>query len=194
MDKRERIIESAIDVFRVHGIEKAKVSDIVKGADVAQGTFYLYFPSKLSVMPSIATVVVKSMLEGIKKETVGAKDISAQLSRVIDVVFQMVEQDREIFALMYAGLAATEYLQQWEEIYAPYYAWITEVLLEAQRKEEIQANIDCEAYAILLIGLIESAAETVFLYSPKEAIDAKQKKHVLLQFASQGLGVQTSQL
>ncbi len=45
--------------FRKKGVEKTKISDIVKLAGIAQGTFYLYFPSKLSVMPAIAEVMVE---------------------------------------------------------------------------------------------------------------------------------------
>ncbi len=52
-NKKEKIIQSAINVFREKGMEKAKVSDIVKGAGIAQGTFYLYFPPNLrSCFPS----------------------------------------------------------------------------------------------------------------------------------------------
>ncbi|WP_438824657.1 TetR/AcrR family transcriptional regulator, partial [Bacillus sp. JJ1521] len=68
MDKRERIIQAAIDVFSDKGIEKATVSEIVKKAGIAQGTFYLYFTSKLAVMPAIAEVMVHKILDGIKSE------------------------------------------------------------------------------------------------------------------------------
>ena len=47
MDKRERIIQSAIKLFQEKGIDKTTISDIVRNANIAQGTFYIYFPSKL---------------------------------------------------------------------------------------------------------------------------------------------------
>src|SRR5699024_11539523 len=54
---------SAMHVFQKNGMEKTTVSEIVKGAGIAQGTFYLYFPSKLSVMPAIASVLVENTIE-----------------------------------------------------------------------------------------------------------------------------------
>lgn len=66
-NKKTKIIHAAIDVFCEQGIEKSKVSDIVKKAGIAQGTFYIYFSSKLSIMPSIAQVMVEKMLVEIKK-------------------------------------------------------------------------------------------------------------------------------
>lgn len=68
IDKKERIIQSAIDVFSEKGIEKATISEIVKKAGIAQGTFYLYFSSKLAVMPAIAEVMVNKILEGLNKK------------------------------------------------------------------------------------------------------------------------------
>ena len=45
MDKRAAIIDAAIAVFAEKGVEKATVSDIVKRAGIAQGTYYLASPS-----------------------------------------------------------------------------------------------------------------------------------------------------
>ncbi len=64
--KKGRIIHAAIDIFSEKGIDQTKVSDIVKKAGIAQGTFYLYFPSKLAVMPSIAEVMVEKNFSGSK--------------------------------------------------------------------------------------------------------------------------------
>ncbi|MCR8682296.1 TetR/AcrR family transcriptional regulator, partial [Enterococcus faecium] len=68
MSKREKIMLAAIDAFKEKGIEKTTISDIVKAAGVAQGTFYLYFPSKLSVMPAIAEHLIAQMVPAIEKE------------------------------------------------------------------------------------------------------------------------------
>ena len=40
----------------------------MKLAGIAQGTFYLYFPSKLSVMPAIAEVMVEKMILAVKEK------------------------------------------------------------------------------------------------------------------------------
>ncbi len=55
--------------FRKRALKKTKISDIVKLAGIAQGTFYLYFPSKLSVMPAIAEVMVEKMILAVKEKS-----------------------------------------------------------------------------------------------------------------------------
>ena len=82
----------------------------MKLAGIAQGTFYLYFPSKLSVMPAIAEVMVEKMILAVK-EKYKRCTFSNKVAQVIDAVFHFIEEYREIQALMYAGLASTEHIK-----------------------------------------------------------------------------------
>ena len=44
---------------------------------------------------------------------------SSKVTQVIDAVFHFIEEYREIQALMYAGLASTEHIKEWEAVYEP---------------------------------------------------------------------------
>lgn len=46
MEKKNAIIKSAFELFVEKGIAKTSIDDIVKGANMAKGTFYLYFKDK----------------------------------------------------------------------------------------------------------------------------------------------------
>lgn len=48
-EKFDRIITAADNLFYERGYHKASVADITAAAEVAVGTFYLYFPDKLSL-------------------------------------------------------------------------------------------------------------------------------------------------
>ncbi|MFQ5641624.1 MAG: TetR/AcrR family transcriptional regulator [bacterium] len=52
-DKRNRILKSAIKIFAQKGFYKTKVSEIAKGARIADGTIYLYFKNKDEILISI---------------------------------------------------------------------------------------------------------------------------------------------
>jgi TetR/AcrR family fatty acid metabolism transcriptional regulator len=51
--RRQQILDAATWVFARQGYRHAAVSDIITRADVARGTFYLYFDSKEQVFQSI---------------------------------------------------------------------------------------------------------------------------------------------
>lgn len=139
IDKKERIIQSAIDVFSEKGIEKATISEIVKKAGIAQGTFYLYFSSKLAVMPAIAEVMVNKILEGLNKKVSGGP-IQQQINDIIHVIFDLTETYKELTKLLYTGLTQTQYVGNWEIIYAPLYEWIEELLRNGMKDQVIDSN------------------------------------------------------
>ena len=51
--KRRQILDAAVKVFAKNGFYNSKVLDIAKEAGVANGTVYLYFPSKDDILISI---------------------------------------------------------------------------------------------------------------------------------------------
>lgn len=189
MDKRKKIIDAAVVVFKEKGIEKTKISDIVKLAGIAQGTFYLYFPSKLSVMPAIAEVMVKNLIAAVKDAVKDDAPFQLKMEQVVDAVFHVTRDYSEIIALTYAGLASTEQIKQWEKIYEPFYSWMRQFLIEAKAAGDIRYSINVTQTAKLVIGLIESAAEQVYLYNSEEEEQVIEQKQEVLEFLKHALSI-----
>jgi AcrR family transcriptional regulator len=64
--RRAELASAAAGVFAVRGVANTAVSDIVKAAGVAQGTFYLYFDSKDEVVVAVVEQMVAQMVTGIE--------------------------------------------------------------------------------------------------------------------------------
>ncbi|WP_433773880.1 TetR family transcriptional regulator [Bacillus wiedmannii] len=189
MNKKEKIVYAAIEVFQEKGVEKTKISDIVKLAGIAQGTFYLYFPSKLSVMPAIAEVMVEKMILAVKEKVQNDAPFSSKVAQVIDAVFNFIAEYREIQALMYAGLASTEHIKEWEAVYEPLYMWLSEFLSKAKEAGEIRDSVHAERTAKLFIALVESTAEQVYLYDHKDDEQVALQKAEVLDFLTHALHI-----
>lgn len=187
MDKREKIIQASITVFKEKGIEKTKISDIVKKAEIAQGTFYLYFPSKLSVMPVIAEKIVVEFMKAINEKVQKDRALTEKLSQLIDAIFYVTGEFRDVCALVYAGLSSTEQMSRWEEIYMPLYELVGEMLADSQSRQQIRETIDVKRTARLVIGVVESAAEQVYLYDAFDAENEASQKAELLIFLESAL-------
>ena len=189
MNKREKIVASAILIFKEKGIEKTKISDIVKEAGIAQGTFYLYFPSKLSLMPAIAEVMVEKTLRTVQDTVQNNVSFSQKLNQLVDAIFKVTSDYHEVQALIYSGLASTEHLKEWETVYAPIYVWISDLLETAKKDKMIRQSINPDATAKLIIGLIESAAEQIYLYDLQQEERADMQKKEVIEFLSHALGL-----
>ena len=189
MNKKENIVQAAVQVFREKGIEKTKISDIVKVAGIAQGTFYLYFPSKLALMPAIAEVMVEKTMEIVKETVKEEVSFIIKLEQLVEAIFLVTRDYNEIQALIYSGLASTEHLKEWETVYAPFYKWISDLLAEAKAEGVIRSTLQVDQTAKLLIGLVESAAEQVYLYDVTEEAQVSSQKTEVLSFLTYALDV-----
>jgi AcrR family transcriptional regulator len=63
--RRAELVSAAATVFAQRGVANTAVSDIVKAAGIAQGTFYLYFDSK----DDAVLAVVERMADAISENT-----------------------------------------------------------------------------------------------------------------------------
>ena len=58
-ERKKEIIQKARELFEENGINKTKVSDIVKSLGVAQGLFYYYFPSKKAIIIAVGEQIIR---------------------------------------------------------------------------------------------------------------------------------------
>jgi len=61
--RRAELVSAAATVFAKRGVAKTVVSDIVKAAGVAQGTFYLYFDSKDDAVVAVVERIATTMMD-----------------------------------------------------------------------------------------------------------------------------------
>lgn len=74
--RRGELIDAAQKVFADKGFERTAVSDIVKQAGVAQGTFYLYFKTKHDVVNALVDRMIEQVVAGLDR-TVMQPDMGA---------------------------------------------------------------------------------------------------------------------
>ena len=185
-NKRVRLLAAAKSVFAEKGLEKTTISDIVKQAGIAQGTFYLYFPSKKALIPAIADDLLDTLLDELQKEILPETDIWTTLHQIISTTFKVTNSYKEVLALCYSGLAIENTLSEWEKIYTPYYSWLEDLIKSGISQGEIRASVDPMIAARMVIGLIESCAEQMYLFNRADKSVPKQQEQ-LFAFLQQAL-------
>lgn len=68
-DKRDRIINSALEEFSKNDFDKASTNNIVKNAKISKGLLYHYFESKKKLYEFLQEFVIKTIIEEIEKKT-----------------------------------------------------------------------------------------------------------------------------
>jgi TetR/AcrR family transcriptional repressor of nem operon len=77
---RQRIIQSALQLFNRHGFTAASIDDIMAGAGMTRGGFYSYFQSKSDLYAEAISCFVSEKLEGVDGVD-KAPDRAAQIVR-----------------------------------------------------------------------------------------------------------------
>ncbi|MBS3811795.1 MAG: TetR/AcrR family transcriptional regulator [Halanaerobiales bacterium] len=67
-EKKNKVIEISITLFAERGYTKTQITEIVKKADIAKGSFYQYFDDKSDLYKYILNKAIKVKEEYIKKE------------------------------------------------------------------------------------------------------------------------------
>lgn len=65
--RRAELVAAAAALFAERGVGDTAVSDIVKAASVAQGTFYLYFDSKDAIVCAVVEALIDQMVSHIEE-------------------------------------------------------------------------------------------------------------------------------
>lgn len=84
--RRAELAGAAAAVFAERGVANTAVSDIVRRAGVAQGTFYLYFDSKDDVLVAVAEHMVGAVIDVAEAALDHGSPASDQLRAFIDAL------------------------------------------------------------------------------------------------------------
>lgn len=103
--KRKKILSAAYELFSKKGINKTAIDEVVKRAEIAKGTFYLYFKNKYDLLDMV--IVEKSeqlikLLIGKLKEKNATDTLSPveQLLFFTDLILNAIDEHKNIFHII----------------------------------------------------------------------------------------------
>lgn len=147
---RARLLEAAEAEIGEKGFRRASVSSITRRAEVGQGTFYLYFPTKDDALRELVRHMGRELRSALSRATRGAAD-RVEVERLGFEAFIR-------FSLKHTNLYRVVMESQFvdESIYREYYQSLADAygagLRKAQARGEIRAG-DAETQAWALMGV-----------------------------------------
>lgn len=186
-ERRAALLRAAREVLAEKGLESAKVSDIVARAGVAQGTFYLYFPSKLSLVIALAEDMDRQILASTRAAVEGARSLAEGIDAGVSAAFAEMGRYRDVLGIIEARVGMIELRPQCEHLFQAYYAYIASMIERGQASGEVDRNVNPEIAARLIVGVLEHAADECYIYGLREP-DAAYI-HEVARFIRRGLGM-----
>jgi AcrR family transcriptional regulator len=106
VQKRERegdILKAAKKVFAEKGYYEASIDDIIREADIARGTFYLYYTGKRAIFDAILNLTLEEVDRHIRAISLDPGEASPvdQVKANVRRVFQLLIEDRHLADLLF---------------------------------------------------------------------------------------------
>lgn len=182
---REKILQSAVQLFLGEGYEATSVNDICKHAGVSKGSFYHYFETKqvlfLSLMENWSSRVMQSVLGEPITEDSNAKDVLIQMPYQFNMAFAAVPRGFPMLVDFWRQAMANPAI--WKTAVEPYryfMGFFMRIIEAGQQDGSIRKDIDSEILARLLVAVAMG-------YLLEAAFD--QEKADWSALTSQGLSV-----
>lgn len=152
---RARILEAAEEVFGLRGYHEASIAEITGRAGVAQGSFYIYFPSKLAIFEELIVTRGREMRERLRAATEGLErraDIEAAGFRAF---FAWIAEHPHLYRVArQAEFVRPELREAWYREFAEQYAKALQRAMEAGQL----AEADPEVLAWAVMGMADFVA------------------------------------
>jgi AcrR family transcriptional regulator len=90
--RRNQVLGCALEVFAEKGYHATSISDIIKAAGIARGTFYLYFENKRAIFEELLDSFITRIAEAVERVSLDpdaatpTEQIRRNVARVVDVL------------------------------------------------------------------------------------------------------------
>lgn len=162
-ERRRQIIEAAKAVFADAGYHGASIHAIIERAQIARGTFYLYFESKAAVFDSILDEAMRELRGRIKRidvETPNAVPPQQQLREQVIATLEYIVQDRALATLlMSAGHTPdAEAAERLDQFFAEVRG-LLERAMESGMEIGLLRKVDPQLAAAAMLGMFRGVVE-----------------------------------
>jgi len=165
----EKIIEAASEIFYEKGFYGGSISDITQRAGVGNGTFYIYFDSKLSVYRYLLVEYGKRVRSKCGQAIAGCKTRREAERLGIRSFFEFVLEDQALFNIIWESLYIDKTL--FDDFYTTFTKYYAARLSQAQEDGEVIREIDPQVLSYILIGITNFVALNSLLLKQQRNVD-----------------------
>lgn len=100
INKKEKILEAAREVFFIKSFYEATMDDIAQLSGIKKPTIYYYFPSKIDLASQLLEVNVKKIFVKISEIISTTNNIKQRIKMIVDFYINLLEENSKTFIIM----------------------------------------------------------------------------------------------
>jgi AcrR family transcriptional regulator len=187
--RRAAVLTVARRIFSQKGYHATSINEIIETADIARGTFYLYFESKRAIFDELLDGLVTTLQAQVKRIEVGrdAPPPVEQMNATVDRVLETLHENREMARILLreaVGIDA-DFDRKLFEFYGRIEAMIMGGLTTG-RQLGLVRPCDAKVVARCILGSIKEVVQWAFVEQDPRPVDMKQMGREMIAFTLKG--------
>ena len=161
VDRRERIIDNATELFAAKGYHGTTIDEIVQATGIAKGTFYVYFDSKEDILVEVIKRLIENTLARIADRLDGeeGEDFVARIEVKGQEMFELyLERSELLYMLLGETVGNPRLVNQLREVYRQLASSIEGDIREGVEAGEMFPFEDLEVISYAMVGMGQSIA------------------------------------
>lgn len=180
---RQKLLDSAESVFGERGFHNAGIIEITQRADVALGTFYLYFPDKKSIFDDLVHTLNTRLRKTISDRVRDVDDRLEQEVLGFETFFEFVRRHRNLYRVILQAETVDEDLYRWH--YRTLADGYVRGIRKAQTAGQVRSDLDAETMAYALMGMAEALGSRYVLWD--RTLPPRSTKRTIRAFLEGGM-------
>jgi AcrR family transcriptional regulator len=173
---RDRIYQTARELFLARGFEGVTVEQIAEAADIAPATFFNHFQSKNAVLTQMTGEVSERLHALLAEQLERSASAQERIRGFADTAARELEQSRGLahdvmLELMQTAARPGKAVPYLTRVHEPFAA----ILREGQEKREVRADLDPAFLAEMVVGAF-NAAVTNWLNDPGYPVEGRLRQ------------------
>ncbi len=168
--KHKKILKAAVKVFAEKGFYNARVSEIAKEADVADGTIYLYFKNKDDILISLFEEEFGQIVENMRQELEKEKNPLQKIRKFAQVHLSILQKQQQLAEVLGVEVRqSSKFMKEYvNKPFIEYLNLIRAIVVEGQEKGLIRKDLTPGIMKRAFFGALDEMARYWVLSTKKK--------------------------
>ncbi|MEJ5376180.1 MAG: TetR/AcrR family transcriptional regulator [bacterium] len=186
--KHQKILNAAVKVFAQKGFFNAKVSEIAKEAQVADGTIYLYFKNKDDILIHLFEEEMEKIIQKMEENLRVGSDPLDKLRIFIKTHLGLVESNPAMAEVIQVELRqSNKFMKDYDNRkFHEYLNLLAEIIREGQQQGLIRQNILPSVAKRVIFGALDEMS-TYWVFSKRRSKVLEEVTSQVCEILIQGL-------
>ena len=159
-ETRQKLLDSALQVFARNGYERATVDEIVREAGFSKGAFYVHFETKEDLFWEMLEERITAQQETFRQVVDSSLSVAENERRILEQAFNMSAHPlgpAVILEFTAHGMRNEKVREQLARMYERWHTFVAETLTAGQELGVVRKDIDLALLASTIMALFEGS-------------------------------------